>query len=61
MGRASGPYFGDFGLLLGVLLETILVTLGVPFLDRFSEGFQDSPQVKDRLEVGAIWSVSGVQ
>ena len=41
-GRASGPHFDDFGSLLGFLLDTILVTFGVPFLDRFSEGFQDS-------------------
>ena len=51
----------DFGPLLGSLLETILVTFGVPFLDRFSEGFQDAPKVKGGLEVGAIYVVSGVQ
>ena len=54
-------FFHDFGSLLGSLLETILVTFGVPFLHRFSEGLQDSPKVKVRLEVVAIWAVAGVQ
>ena len=58
---AFGAHFGDFGSLLGSLLETILVTLGVPFLHRFSEGFQDSPKVRVRLEWVVIWAVSGVQ
>ena len=56
-----GAYFGDFGSLLGFLLETILVTFGVPFLDRFSEDFRGSPKVRVRLEVVAIYVVSGVQ
>ena len=56
-----GAHFGDFGSLLGSLLETILVTFGVPFLDRFSEDFRGSPKVKVRLEVVAIWGVAGVQ
>ena len=34
-GRAPGPHFGDFGLLLGSLLESILGTFGVPILHRF--------------------------
>ena len=47
---AFGAHLGDFGSLLGSLLETILVTLGVQFLDRFSKVFQDSPKVKVGLE-----------
>ena len=47
--------------LLGSLLETILGTFGVPFLDRFSEGFQDSPKVKVGLEWRVIYVVPGVQ
>ena len=34
-GMAFGAHFGDFGSLLGFLLETMLVTFGVPFLHRF--------------------------
>ena len=60
-GRAAGPHFDDFGPLLGSLLEPILVTFGVPFLHRFSQGFQDSPKVKAGLEVRVIYVVSGVQ
>ena len=60
-GRAPGPHSADFGPLLGCLLETILVTLGVPFLDRFSEDFQGAPKVKVRLEWALIWVISGVQ
>ena len=58
---AFGTHFDDFGSLLGSLLETILLTFWVPFLHRFSEGFQDSPKVRVRLELGAIYVVSGVQ
>ena len=32
---ALGVHFDDFGSLLGSLLETILVTFGIPFLHRF--------------------------
>ena len=46
---------------MGSLLETILVTLGVPFLHRFSEDFQDSPKVRAGLEWVVIWGVAGVQ
>ena len=58
---AFGAHFGDFGSLLGSLLETILVTFGVPFLDRFSEDFRGSPKVKGGLEWKVIYVVSGVQ
>ena len=60
-GKALGTPFGDLGSLLGSLLETILGTFGVPFLHRFSEGFQDSPKVRGGLEWRVIWVVSGVQ
>ena len=57
-----GAHFGDLGLLLGSLLETILVTFGVPRLHRFREGLQGDPEVKVRQEeVVLIWLVSGVQ
>ena len=39
-----------FWLTLGSLLETILVTFGVPFLHRFSEDFWGSPKVRDPRE-----------
>ena len=60
-GMAFGAHFGDFGSLWGSLLETILLTFWVPFLDRFSEDFQDSPKVKVGLEWVVIWGVTGVQ
>ena len=60
MGKAQGPYFGDFGSLLGSLLETILDTFRVPFLHRFSKDFGGSPEVNIHLGVGAIWWVAGV-
>ena len=53
-GRASGPHFDDFGPLLGSLLETILVTFGVPFLHRFSKDFGGSPEVNIQVGVVAI-------
>ena len=52
--EGPGPHSGDFGPLLGCLLETILVTFGVPFLDRFSEDFRSSPKVRVGLEVGGF-------
>ena len=60
-GKASGTHFDDLGSLLGSVLETILGTFGVPFLHRFSEGFRDSPKVRDPRKWRLIWVVSGVQ
>ena len=39
---AFGAHFDDFGSLLGSLLETILVTFGVPFLHRFLDPLKTS-------------------
>ena len=48
--------FGDFGLLLVSLLETILVTFGLPFLHKFSEGFQGPLKSQVRRKwVGFSW------
>ena len=40
--RALGAHFCDFDSLLGSLLETILVTFGVPFLHRFLDTLKTS-------------------
>ncbi len=39
---AFGAHYDDFGLLLGSLLETILVTFWVPFLYRFLDPLKTS-------------------
>ena len=41
-GMAFGAHFHDFGSLLGSLLETMLVTFGVPFLHRFFDPLKTS-------------------
>ena len=50
-----GPHFCDFGPLLGSLLETILVTFGVPFLHRFSKVFQGQSRAGGGGDLGGIW------
>ena len=39
---AFGAHYDDFGSLLGSLLETILITFGVPFLYRFLDPLKTS-------------------
>ena len=41
-GRALGAHFGDFGSLLGSLLDTISITFWVPFLHRFLDSQKTS-------------------
>ena len=59
LGGLRDHIFFDFGTFFGSLLDAILGTFRVPFLHRFSEGFQDSPKVKERRGWVVIWSVAG--
>ena len=46
LGRLRDHILVILDLFWGPFLETILLTFGVPFLDRFSEDFRGSPKVK---------------
>ena len=56
-----GAHVGDFGSLLGFLLETILVTFWVPFLHRFLDTLERSKKKGVLGKVGMGTSVLSQQ